>query len=161
MKTLDSTNPLTPFARLIGGEWYYDGKDGAYTHHHFEWGVGQKTVISRSYAPDNNGEVLVSEGFWFWHPAEQTIKGYHIAIGMPVEVFEYTTTFEGNKMVSELRATNPEGAVANHIETWQFTDEDHYVCTVDNKTPAGPQKWLELSFIRKSGNVERGQVNSK
>jgi len=80
---------------------------------------------------------------------------------MPVEVFEYTTTFEGNKMVSELRATNPEGAVANHIETWNFTNEDHYVCTVDNKTPAGPQKWLELSFIRRSEHVERGQVNSR
>lgn len=152
----DATNPLAPFAHLIGGDWYLDGPDGAYTHHHFEWGVGQKTVVSRSYTPDNNGEILVSEGFWFWHPAEQTIKGYHIAIEMPVEVFEYITTFEGSKMVSELKATDLEGAVNDLIETWEFTDNDHYIVTIDNKTPDGPQKWMELGFSRKNGNMEHG-----
>lgn len=38
------TDSLSPFSRLIGGEWQLEG-----SYQVFEWGVGKMSVKSRSY----------------------------------------------------------------------------------------------------------------
>lgn len=141
-----STNPLAPFERLIGGEWHQPGN-----YQVIEWGVGQKVVTSRHYFLMDGQPVLVSEGFWFWHPGEQAIKGYFVAIEMPVEVFEYTTTFEGNKMVSELKAFNPDGGEENYVEEWEFSGDDQYEFSLYAITPEGRTQALNSTFSRKNG----------
>ena len=143
---VNSANPLAPLARLIGGEWHQEGN-----YQVVEWGVGQKSVASRHYFLVNGEPQLVSEGFWFWHPGEQAIKGTFVAIEMPVEVFEYTTTFEGDKMISELKAYNPEGVEENYVEEWVFTGEDQYTFSLYADTPAGRQQAMEMSFVRQNG----------
>jgi len=139
-----SIDSLSPFSRLIGGEWHLEG-----SYQVFEWGVGRMSVISRSYFMIDGKSKLVSEGFWFWHPGEKKLKGYFTAIEMPVVFFDYTTRFQGNKMVNELKSYSHEGTVDHYIETWEFQDDDHYLWTLFSKTPEGEKKVMDGKYSRK------------
>lgn len=61
---------MAPFARLVGGEWHIGP-----LRHVFEWGVGENTVIARSFDPEGK---LASEARWFWHPGDGVVRGYSI-----------------------------------------------------------------------------------
>ena len=84
--------PLAPFARLIGGEWHIGP-----LRHVYEWGIGQKTVVARTY--DEQGQ-LASEARWFYHPGERVIRGYSVDAGG--SLFEMTTRFDGNELHNRL-----------------------------------------------------------
>jgi hypothetical protein len=73
-----SSDPLAPFERLVGGQWYLD--EGS--HQEFEWGVGRQSVKARSYFVIDGERRLVSEGTWYWHQGEKQIKGALTAIEM-------------------------------------------------------------------------------
>ena len=114
-------NPLEPFERLIGGEWHLEN-----TYQEFEWGVGRQSVKARSYFIVDGQAKLVSEGAWYWHPGLQAIKGVFTAIDMPVVVFDYTTRFEGNTMLNDLKAYSENGNETVFKETWQFADNSQF-----------------------------------
>jgi len=138
-----ATNPLAAFAPFIGGEWQMDG-----TCQTLEWGVGQKSVIARNYFPSEEGMQLVSEGFWYWHPSEKQIRGTFTAIHMPVELFDYVTRFEQNKMISNLRSYTPQGAEEIYIEEWELTGSDSYQWRLLAPTPEGPQQAMGGIYTR-------------
>jgi len=110
--------PLAPFERLVGGEWHLED-----SYQSFEWGVGRRSVRARSYLLVDGTAQLVSEGFWYWHPGEQRIRGVFTAIEMPVTLFDYVTRFDGDTMVSELAAYDAAGDSDRYIETWRFSGE--------------------------------------
>ncbi len=141
--TAVSSDPLQPFSRLIDGEWHTEG-----SYQVFEWGVGKKSVKSRSYFKIDGKPKLVSEGLWFWHPGEKRLKGYFTAIEMPVVFFDYTTKFEENKMVNELKSYSPKGKEENYLEIWEFTDDNHYVWTLFSITPEGQTKVMGATYTR-------------
>lgn len=114
-------SPLAPFARLVGGEWWL-GDD---SYQVFEWGVGEQLVKTKSFFVVDGEPVLVSEGVWFWHPGERAIRGFHVAIEMPVHFFDYTTWFEEDAMVSDLISFGEMGAT--YRETFEITGPDTYV----------------------------------
>lgn len=137
-------NPITGFERLIGGQWHLEG-----SYQEFEWGVGRRSVVSRSYFVIEGQPKLVSEGIWYWHPERQKIEGIFTAIDMPVEVFEYTTHFEGNSMVSELAAYTADGSKTMYKEVWEFLDDAHFAWTLFAKTPEGFQEEMSGTYSRK------------
>lgn len=137
-------NPLAPFERLIGGQWYLDR-----SYQEFEWGVGRRAVRARSYFLIEDTPKLVSEGIWFWHPEEQRIKGIFTAIDMPVEIFEYTARFEGNSLVSELVAYAADGAESQYVEKWEFVDETHFVWTLFTETANGLEEEMGGTYARR------------
>jgi len=137
-------NPLAPFERLIGGQWHLDG-----SYQEFEWGVGQRSVRSRSLYLVEGEPKLVAEGIWFWHSGEERIKGVFTAIDMPVAFFDYTTRFEGNTMVSDLRSYDVNGDESVYSETWEFIDETHYVWKLMKDTPEGPQEVMGGTYSRR------------
>ena len=141
---LQTTNPLAPFERLIGGQWHLEG-----SYSEFEWGLGRQSVITRSYFVVEGEPKLVSEGFWYWHPGEQAIKGAFTAIDMPVVFFDYTVRFEGDMMVADLVGYDAAGAASSYIETWEFTDDTHYVWKLFSETPDGPQEVMGGTFDRR------------
>jgi hypothetical protein len=138
-----TANPLAPFERLIGGRWHLEG-----TYQEFEWGVGKRSVKSQSYFVIDGKPKLVAEGMWFWHPGEQQIKGVFTAIEMPVEYFDYTTRFEGNKMVNDLRSYDAKGVETVYVETWEFTDDTQFVWKLMTKTPDGLQEMMSGTFSK-------------
>lgn len=138
-----AANPLAPFERLIGGRWRLDDSYQA-----FEWGLGRLSVKSRSYSIVGGLPKLVGEGLWFWHPGEQRIKGYFTTVGMPVAFFDYTTRFEDDRMVSELRAYDATGSATRYVEVWEFTDADHYAWSLMQHTPQGLKEAMKAVFTR-------------
>ncbi len=118
------TGNLLGFESLIGGQWWL-GDD---SYQEFEWAVGQQMVKSRAYFVLDETPTLVSEGVWFWHPGEEAVRGYHVAVEMPVHFFDYTTRFEGNTLVSDLVSYGEMGAT--YRETFEFTGPDTYVWTL-------------------------------
>lgn len=138
-----ASDPMAPFARLIGGQWHLEG-----SYQEFEWGVGKRSVKARGYFVVDGEPRLVSEGIWFWHPGEQQIKGFFTAIDMPVTFFDHTTRFEDNRMVSTLHAYAPGGKKTVFEETWEFTDESHFEWKLTSETPDGLQQQMSGTYTR-------------
>ncbi len=139
----ESTDPLAPFERLVGGRWSIEG-----SYQEFEWGLGRRSVKARSYFVVDGEPILVSEGMWYWSPAEERIRGVFTAIEMPVVHFDYTTRFEGDVMLNELRSYDADGGETVYEETWEFTDDDHFLWKLFRKTADGLKEEMGGTFSR-------------
>jgi len=144
-KNASADNPLAPFERLIGGKWYFEG-----SYHVFEWGVGQKMVHTRSYFTSDGKDRLVSEGSWFFHPKNGEIKGHVAATDMGIDLFTYTTRFDGDRMLNDLTAYSEDGAVSTYLEEWVFTGKDAYEWSLYARTENGLAKAMGGTFTRKA-----------
>jgi len=102
--------------------------EGQGSRHVFEWGVGRRVVKSRSFFPEGDDWVLVSEGWWYWDPAVEAIRGKLIAIDMPGELFEYTTRVGEHEIVHDLVLHGDMGGT--FIERWVF-EEDGYTWSLE------------------------------
>ena len=140
----DSANPLQAFERLIGGQWHLEN-----TYQEFEWGVGRKSVKARSYFVIAGEAKLVSEGAWYWHAGEGVIKGVFTAIDMPVELFDYTTRFDGDVMINELKAYAANGNETVFAETWAFVDESRFEWTLSSVMPDGLTETMAGTYERR------------
>ena len=138
-----STDPLAPFERLVGGRWSIEG-----SCQEFEWGLGRRSVKARSYFVIDGEPMLVSEGMWYWNPAEEQIRGVFTAIEMPVVYFDYATRFEGDVMMNELRSYDAAGGKTVYEETWEFTDDDHFLWTLFRKTADGLKEEMGGTYSR-------------
>lgn len=136
-------DPLAGFAPFIGGQWHLDG---SYTE--LEWGVSRRAVNARNYFLVDGQAKLVSEGFWFWHPGEQQIKGVFTAIDMPVVLFLYTTRFEGDAMIGDLRAYASNGKETVFVETWKLEDDSHFSWTLTSETADGEVESMSGTYTR-------------
>ncbi|MBT8395904.1 MAG: hypothetical protein HKO65_12845 [Gemmatimonadetes bacterium] len=143
-------NPLAPFERLIGGEWHLDG-----SYLELEWGVGRTSVRSRSYFVGEGSPRLVSEGIWFWHPGEEEIRGVFTAVDMPAVLFDYTTTFDGDRMVNDLRTYDAAGSETVYVETWELIDDSHYEWRLLADSPDGLQEVMSGTYERKGRGQDR------
>jgi hypothetical protein len=113
-----STSPLDAFGALVVGEWKVEG-----SRHVLEWGVGQKVIRSRSYQKSEQGWTLVGEGMWFWDAGQNTIRGLVVAIGMPVDLFDYRSEVRGGEIVHKLSAQGPAGG--EFVERWVFSGDEY------------------------------------
>lgn len=140
-----SSNPLQPFERLVGGQWHLEN-----SYQVFEWGVGRQSIRARSYFVVDGQAKLVSEGGWYWHPAQEVIKGTFTAIEMPVVFFDYTTRFEANTMVNELKAYAANGKETVFAETWEFVDDTHFEWKLTSELPDGSEAMMSGTYVRTS-----------
>ena len=140
----ETANPLDPFQVLVGGQWHIEG-----SYQVFEWGPGRSSVNSRSYIMVNGNPHVTSQGFWYWHPGEQQIKGVFTAVGMPDILFEYSTLFLDNRMMNDLRTYDIKGNMERYVETWMFTSEDSYTWKLEKPVEDGLKPVMEGVFIRR------------
>lgn len=141
--TAQSDGPLSPFSKLIGGKW-----EAGDSYQTFEWGVGQTSVIGKSYFVIDGEATLVSEGSWYWHPGEQKIKGHFTAINMPIALFDYTTTFDGDTIRNDLRAYDRAGNELRYEELWEFTGNDEYTWTLMRVTESDNTREMSATYQR-------------
>ncbi len=135
---------LEPFAQVVGGTWSAEGSE-----HSFEWGLGHRTVIAHTYFLDSEGaRTLVAQALWYWDPAARTIRGISITEGMPHDVVEMTSHFEGNRLVNELRTITADGSAESHAEIWEFTGPDTYAWTLHQGGLDGPV-WMTDTYHRR------------
>ncbi len=140
----DGAAELAPFGYLVGGSWSL-GDDFYQT---FEWTVGKKAVRALGYAIVAGEARLVSEGMWFWHPGEEKIKGYFFNEGMPDDFMDFTTRFEGDRMVSEILAHNPAGKVTAYSEVVDLVGGDRYEWAVYAREAASAEPMMRGTFTR-------------
>lgn len=138
------SNPLAGFERLVGGQWHLDG-----SYQEFEWGVGRRSIVARGYFLVEGKPRLVSQGMWYWHPERNRIEGIFTAIDMGIEIFEYTTRFDENSIVSELVTYDAKGTKSSYLETWRFVDDSHIQWTLFAVTPDGPREEMSGTYSRK------------
>ncbi|MBD3226320.1 MAG: hypothetical protein GF313_16445 [Caldithrix sp.] len=141
----DQSNPLAPFERLIGGQWYMQD-----SYQTFSWGVGKLSVLSESYVVEQGQARKVSEGYWFYHPGQGQIKGYFTAIDMPVQFFDYTTVFKSDTMKNDLISYSAGGQASHYLETWTFSEDGRYQWTLFTKTDNGRQKIMGGTYQRRN-----------
>ncbi len=137
-----SENPLAPCERLIGGEWHMQE-----TYQTFEWGVGKKSVVGKSYQVVDGEAQLVGEGMIIYHPGDDAIRGYFVGVGMGIDLWDYTSRWEGNKFISDL--TTYGGYGGNFEEVWEFTADDEFQWTLYQVTPDGKTEMMNGTFTRK------------
>ena len=68
---------------------------------------------------------------------------------MPVAFFDYTTRFEGDTMVNDLRSYDANGAESAYVETWDFTDKSTYQWALLKQTSAELQRVMGGTYARK------------
>lgn len=139
----EAPNPLAPLERLIGGEWHMQG-----TYQVFEWGVGKNAIFTRQYQQTEGEPELIGQGMMYYHPGDKTVKGTFVAVGMGIDLFDYSSVvLEENKLTAHLTTY---GAMAGEFEeTWEFTGEDTFAWTLYQKAGDEKSKMMEGTFERK------------
>ena len=123
---------LEPFERLIGT--WVSGE----TIQTFEWGVGRLAVRARSEIQSDSTRRLVSEGLFLLDPTRDEIRGYFVAVDMPVSYFEYAVRWDGDTMLADLTTTGPDGATQRYTETWAFSADRFEWTLHDPEKPSAP-----------------------
>ena len=141
----ENVNPLQPLEKLVGGKWHTEG-----SYQTFEWGVGKLSIIGKGFTSSREGGKLVSEGAWYYHPGDERVKGFFTAVEMPVEFFDYTsTTFEENKIMSDIIAYSKNGAGSKFYEEFEFTGDAEYVWRLFVVQGENKSKMMESIYKRK------------
>jgi hypothetical protein len=138
---------LEPLARLVGGRWHL-GDD---SYHTFALGVGGQSVTTTSYFVLPDGEKLVSQGTYFYHPGEDVVKGYVVAIDMGLDLFDYSVHPRGDTLVMDLEVFGPQAGETPLRETWVFIDDDHYVWTLFQQAEDGWERLMGGTYERRPG----------
>ncbi|GAB5408215.1 MAG: hypothetical protein BalsKO_05800 [Balneolaceae bacterium] len=139
-----SSNPLQNFEFLVGGIWETDN-----TQQTFEWGIGEKSIVSKLYFTDNDSLKLVGEITWFWHPGLKAIKGYGTSIEMEMDFFDYSTSFETpTKMLNTFTAYGGHIDGVQQLETLEFIEENKYIWTYFSKSGLEFSPSYSITFER-------------
>lgn len=138
-------NQLAAFDRLVGGEWHM-----ADSYHVFRWGAANRSFHSQSFFVSHGTSIPVGEGSWYWHPGDRSIRGHQVAEGMGIDLFEYTSRWEGDTLINDLITYDAEGNTGNYEEHWEFTDADTYQWTLYSRTDDGLQRAMGGTFTRRA-----------
>lgn len=139
------SNPLKNFEFLVGGIW-----EASNTEQTFEWGIGEKSIVSKLYFTNNDSLKLVGEITWFWHPGLKVIKGFGTSIEMEMNFFDYTTSFEApTKMINTFMAYGGHIDGYQQLETLEFIEDNKYLWTYYEKKGLEFNPSYSITFKRK------------
>ena len=68
---------------------------------------------------------------------------------MPVVFFDLTTRFEEHRMVSDLIAYDAAGGAIPYVETWEFTDDTHYLWQLFQETADGLKEQMSGVYAKR------------
>ena len=139
----DTLGPLAPLDRLVGGRWQLGESIQEYA-----WDMDRRQVTGRAYVTSAGGEQLVSLGAWYYHPGKGKVVGYFVAREMGIDLFEYTTRFEGDVMINDVIGWSAAGQASRYEERWRFTGTDTYVWELYETGDDGQEKVMEGVFER-------------
>ena len=138
---------LQPLERLVGGSWHL-GDDSRIT---FTWGVGRRSVKGEHFFSGPEGEKLVGETTFLYHPGRQRLVAVGVAIDMGIDFFEYTSIeARGDTLVLDLEVFGPAATDEEQRETWTFAGADRYEWVLWARPEGGRwQKRFEGLFERR------------
>jgi hypothetical protein len=113
---------LDPLSPLMKGDWEIETTrvDGTPWHARsaFDWGLGKRSVLSRTWHIDADGnERVVTELRYFWHPGRRTLR--MLGIGEDGRLSDGTLRLEEDTLVFDYAMHTPGGSTSV-LERWQF-----------------------------------------
>lgn len=135
---------LEKFSWLIGGKWYFED-----TWQTFNWGLAKMSVRLESFTLINGEAHLLAEGWWYWHPGEQNVKGFFTAIDQDVTFFDCRTEFEGDKIISHIQSFTENSKKQNYVEFIEPAGKNKYIWKFLEKSEVRLKENLRCVFIRR------------
>lgn len=67
------TNPMAPFARMVGGEWQVTAASGTSMYHTWHWGPGKHSLRVMTDGSDAVGNPWRALQAFYWHPGRNQV----------------------------------------------------------------------------------------
>lgn len=116
----------------------------------FRWGAARKSFHAQSFFVADGTAVPVGDGSWYFHPGDGLIRGYQVAEGMGIDLFEYTSRWEGDTLLNDLVTYDGDGKANQYEERWEFSDADTYEWTLYARTEDGLHRAMGGTFTRQT-----------
>lgn len=145
--TLDKVpRALSPFARMIGGEWRVVFQSGMGMFDIWHWGPGRHSLRVMIHGESAAGEPWRELSVVYWHPARRQICRFGVG-PFRQSLWEGTMTFDGHTAtgVSDLYQTSDHRKMGLR---WTFDGPDKYHDVLLEDTGAGLQTLAEWDRVR-------------
>jgi hypothetical protein len=125
------TNPVEALSRFVGGQWIGRGGHGPNTDFRtrvvYEWGLNHRLVKAKSYLTTDQGERLVHESVFTWHPQKK--KLVFLSVSSEGGIFDGSIEQKGDTFELPFESYSGDKATT-YRQTIQFVDKDHTLWTV-------------------------------
>jgi hypothetical protein len=143
-------DPMAALAPFVG-EWTIDAKwatgEKLKARGVYEWGLGKKILISKTFVMNGDKEYQRYEGIMAWHPVKKSL--YFISFAYDGAITE--TIMEAKEKDTIHLGYTPfeEGKPSLLRQTLRFTDNDHFVWTAQLKQGDNWKQLIEGTWVRK------------
>jgi hypothetical protein len=143
----DPVNALAPFI----GEWHVEGKwssgDKLKARGTYEWGLGKKILIAKTFVMDGDKEYQRYESIMAWHPKKKSLYEITFAFDGDIKEVLIDNKERGAFQIgyTPFHADQPE----NLRQILRFKDQDHFLWTVSFKKGDTWVQLIEATWVRK------------
>lgn len=138
--------PLSPFARMVGGEWRMVVQSGAGMFDTWHWGPGRHSLRVMTHGEGAAGEPWRELSVVYWHPSRRQICRFGVG-PFRQSLWQGTMTFDGQTAtgVSDLYQTSDHRTMGLR---WTFDGPDKYHDVLLEDSGAGLATLAEWDRIR-------------
>jgi len=140
-------SPLVLFGeRLVGGYWSIQNGGALGGYNLFTWGPNRQSVRGIFYGKGDGGtDPVRAEGFFYWHPGDQTLRCIATGAGGDLYDGKFEMTSDGWTQDFVHYAG---GKKTGYQEKWVFPDAHTYEWTLYSRSSGKPVKAMALTFKR-------------
>lgn len=156
--TAEDDNPMTEFARMVGGEWKMTLKSGTSLYDSWHWGPGKRSLRVMTDGLSADGTPWSTLEVVYWHPRHKQVRLLNMhpdVLGVGRGVGEGTFTFKGENAEAIFDLYQPLGR-RDIARRWKFDGPDKYHAILLEATgPAGYKPLAEWDYARSKTLTQR------
>lgn len=131
--------------RLASGEWVAGGEGVPPNFHRFRYGPGQRSLWLHTRNADKPNEWPKSEGVYFWHPGEKTLKSVSVAAGDAL--VDAVLEWKGDRLDTSFDYYLA-GRKLEYVSRWSFEGTDAYDWSLYTRTESGLAEAMQVRFTQ-------------
>ena len=143
-------NALAPLERYIG-EWVIHGRwasgEELRARAVYEWGVGKRIIVAKTYVMNGDSEYQRYEGILFWHPRKKSLAEHSFAYNGDLSQLIVESVDKDTLKIGWI--PYDEAEPSNVRQILKFKDDNAFVWTVTVKTGNEWQQIMEGTWQRK------------
>jgi hypothetical protein len=144
-------NPMTEFARMVGGEWKMTARAGTSLYDSWHWGPGKHSLRVMTDGLGADGNPWRALEVVYWHPGRKQVRLLNVHPDVPGigrGVGEGTFKFEGETAEAVFDLFQPLGR-RDIARRWIFDGPDKYhAILLEAAGPAGYKPLVEWDYAR-------------
>lgn len=145
-KAAEAGNPMTSFARMIGGEWRVTAMSGKSMFHAWHWGPGRHSMRVMTDGSGAGGQPWHAMQVYYWHPGRKEVCLWGVS-PYARGVSEGTIKFEGDTADGRMDLYQTGGHRKMGLR-WNFDGPDKYRDTLLEDTGKGLETLVEFEQVR-------------